>query len=95
MRCSREISFTHQGTGTPSHGLVRPKDYDGYRTAAHKRAAHLTYQRAAYRRKGDKSYDPSAEVSAYLLGLATLFLNSLTAEHQDWFRSTGFPLPWR
>ena len=75
--------------------IVRPMDYSGYRRAAHKRAAHLTYARAAYRAKGGKTYDPSAEVSAYLLELARLFLALLTEEHQGWFRATDFPLPWR
>lgn len=67
-----------------------PRDYAEYRTAAHKRAAHLTYGRARYRRPGPEGYEPSPEVSEYLLRLATLFFNTVSPEWRERFRETEF-----
>ncbi len=71
-----------------------PSDYAEYRIAAHKRAAHLTYGRADFRRPSAKAFDPSGEISTYLLQQASLFLTSLLPEPQEWFRATEFLLPW-
>jgi hypothetical protein len=78
--------------------VPRPSDYAGYLLAAHKRAAHLTYARAEFRRESREAYNPSREISEYLLRLASLFLNSLLPERQRWFREASereaFQLPW-
>jgi hypothetical protein len=78
--------------------VPRPSDYAAYLRAAHKRAAHLSYGRAAFRRESAEPCDPSAEISEYLLRLAWLFLNSLLPERQQWFREAAtrenFQLPW-
>ena len=75
--------------------IVRPGDYEDYRIAAHKRAAHLTYARAEFRRPGAVAFDPSPTISQHLQELARLFLTSLTETQQGWFRASGFPLPWK
>ena len=95
MQCLRAISFIPQVRGTQKREAIsRPSDYEDYRLAAHKRAAHLTYARAEFRRPEAKPYDPSPAVSAYLVRLESLFLNSLQPDQQEWFRRTGFPLAW-
>jgi hypothetical protein len=71
----------------------RPFDYEGYRAAINIRAAHLSYGRAAYRENGNRC-DPAPEMATYLLGLASDFLELLPPEMKEWFRATGFELPW-
>jgi len=80
---------------TRRNELARPADYERYKVAAHKIAAHLTYGRQRYRQKGSAAYPPSPEVSNHLAELSRLFLASLDQDPQDWFRATEFWLPWR
>jgi hypothetical protein len=78
--------------------VALPTGYDNYKIAAHKRAAHLTYSRAHYRRESAESPDPSPEISKHLLRVSSLFLNSILPERQQWFRDAerreNFHLPW-
>ncbi len=81
------------------HEVSPPTDYPGYKVAAHKRAAHLSYARANLRRGSAKNpCDPTREASEYLMRLARLFLNLLPPERQQWFRDAAgresFRLPW-
>jgi hypothetical protein len=74
-----------------------PTGYKNYEVAAHKRAAHLTYSRARYRRESLEPHNPSTEVSNHLLVVSSLFLKSLVPERQEWFRDAereNFHLPW-
>ena len=60
-----------------------PADFEAFRTATNKLAAHLTYARLDY--EGDERWAPSAEVTDYLLGLAGVFFDKLPEHRKLWF----------
>lgn len=65
-----------------------PPTYRKYRQAANKLAAHLTYDRAKYRRDSPK---PDRRVTEYLGQLAVLFMSRLTPDRRRWFLSRLLP----
>jgi hypothetical protein len=62
---------------------LKPANYEAYRVAVNKLAAHLTYTRIEYA-EGDQ-FRPCREVTEYLLGVATLFTRELPPERAAWF----------
>jgi hypothetical protein len=62
---------------------LKPHDYDEYRKAINKLAAHLSYSRITYAET--KGFEPSPQLTSYLLSVATLFMRSLPPERAAWF----------
>ena len=63
-------------------GIRKPHNYDDYRRAVNKLAAHLTWDRTDPKWR---NYPPSQEITEYLLGLSTLLLRVLPLESVAWF----------
>jgi len=63
-------------------GYTRPTNYDDYSDAVNKLAAHLTWDRTDPKWK---DYEPSQEITEYLLGLSVLLLRVLPPERVAWF----------
>lgn len=63
--------------------ITQPAEYQQYRKAVAKLAAHLTYSRIDYAEEHKLS--PSLALTEYLLGLAGLFLRLLPPERVAWF----------
>ncbi len=67
--------------------LPKPDRYDEYHKAVNKLAAHLTFSRTDYAEKAARGegFEPSDEVTKYLLGLSMIFLRELPQERLGWF----------
>jgi len=63
-------------------GVRRPNDFDDYRDAVDKLAAHLTWDRTDPKWA---RYPPSQEITEYLIGLSLLLLRVLPPERVGWF----------
>jgi hypothetical protein len=63
--------------------VVKPADYEEYRQAVHKLAAHLTYTRIAYAETGQ--FAPSAALTEHLIGRSAMFARLLPPERLAWF----------
>ena len=65
----------------------QPPDYDEYRTAVNKLAAHLTYTRVDYAEQD--RFRPSTAIHDYLLGRCALFARMLPPNRIPWFAGLG------
>jgi hypothetical protein len=63
--------------------VSKPADYEDYRNAVHKLAAHLTYTRIQYAESG--RFVPSRSITEFLLGQTHLFLRHLPDDRVSWF----------
>lgn len=61
----------------------KPGEYEAYRTAVHKLAAHLTYTRIDYAEQD--AFRPSKSIHDHLLGRCSLFVRALPLERLAWF----------
>ncbi len=84
----RARDYIDAKTWDPTRDAVtKPKDYEDYRTAVHKLAAHLTYSRIDYAEQ--QRFRPSKEIHDYLLGLCALFVRMLPPDRLPWFGGLG------
>jgi hypothetical protein len=65
----------------------RPTRYGRYRKAVNKLAAHLTFSRIRYSgwARGGTGFEPSEEVTIYLLDLYDFFIEQLSSARRSWF----------
>jgi len=76
------VSWQAADTAVP-----KPADYEQYRNAVHKLAAHLTYTRIDYAMKD--VYQPSKAIHDFLMGRCALFLRMLPFDRVAWFAGLG------